>query len=415
MTRPRVIIIGGGPAGLVLAHAFAKRDSFDLTVVDRELNPFESPTTTDRSYTIDITGHGLRAVRYLDAVERFDQQLIRFKGIQAHRPIRRTIPWTELGWTGSRGDILRTLMGDLEAKWPGRVRFQWNAKVDRIDIEAGEVVIDGNTEQFDFIFGCDGAGSITREAMEAVPGFTTEKASLPNYCMMVALDQNTASMDPEYLHVMNAHPFTVAGAVNGRDKSEPKWFCMVGFNHPHRFGSGCCGKNSDAIDEARRYVDRHTDMLQFISEDELARFVERDCHHVGKSVKCSAFHAGKGVLLGDAAAAFPPIGQGINAAMESAIVFDQLLGDDECEISADDFLAAAARFSADWKPEADAALWIASRWTFSNVRTSARVLIAELLDCNVMNQAKHMDYSEVHRQAQRRLNRLGPLKSLVGP
>ncbi len=415
MTRPRVLILGAGPAGLVLAHALARRDTLDVTVVERDPNPFEHPATTDRSYTIDITGHGLKAVRYLDCARRFDERLIAFKGIQAHRPIRRTVPWAEPGWTGSRGDILKTLLLDLEERYPGRITFRWGTTVEAVDVVSGEVVIEGAREVYDLIVGCDGAGSLTRRAMEALPGFTTERASLPNYCMMVALDRDTASLDPEHLHLMNAHPFTVAGAVNGRDKHDPRWFCMVGFNHAHRFGSGCCEQGMAPVEEARRYFDKHTDMRQHISDEELARFVERDCHHIGKSVKCSSLHGGKAVMLGDAAAAFPPVGQGINAAMEAAVVFDRLVGECGGGTRPAQLLEAAARFTEAWKPEADAVLWIASRWAFSNLRMSAKLLLAEFLDCNVLDQAKHMPYSEVYRQAQARRDRLGPMKGLLDP
>lgn len=45
----------------------------------------------------------------------------------------------------------------------------------------------------------------------------------------------------------------------------------------------------------------------------------------------------------------------------------------------------------------------------------AEVLLSEFLDCNVLDQAKYMRFSEVYDQAQRRLNRLGPLRKLTEP
>lgn len=109
----------------------------------------------------------------------------------------------------------------------------------------------------------------TRRALTRLPGITLEHGSMPNYCMMVQLDQNTDAFDPEWLYLMNSHRITVAGAVNGDDEHDPRWFCMVGFNHEHRFGSGCCGARMDAVEEARRYFERHTDLLPCISDREL--------------------------------------------------------------------------------------------------------------------------------------------------
>jgi hypothetical protein len=56
-------------------------------------------------------------------------------------------------------------------------------------------------------------------------------------------------------------------------------------------------------------------------------FGERTSYHVGQSVTCSKPHGGRAVLLGDAPAPFPAIGQGFNAAMESAVVLDGFLAE----------------------------------------------------------------------------------------
>jgi 2-polyprenyl-6-methoxyphenol hydroxylase-like FAD-dependent oxidoreductase len=72
------------------------------------------------------------------------------------------------------------------------------------------------------------------------------------------------------------------------------------------------------------------------------------------------------VLLGDAAAPFPPIGQGVNAAMESAVVLDGFIGEPDV-----DPRDAAARYSAVWKPESDAVTWISERVLFDNPLNTA--------------------------------------------
>lgn len=39
-------------------------------------------------------------------------------------------------------------------------------------------------------------------------------------------------------------------------------------------------------------------------------FSKRPCYHIGQTLTCSQLHGDRAVLLDDAAAAFPPIGQG---------------------------------------------------------------------------------------------------------
>ena len=105
-TSPGTIaILGAGPAGLVLAISLARR-GLSATVIERDVPPDIAPRfNPDRSCTIDISGHGLKALRHIEAVAEFDRRIFRFKGLKI--PGRGTEEWTLPGWTGSRGDILR--------------------------------------------------------------------------------------------------------------------------------------------------------------------------------------------------------------------------------------------------------------------------------------------------------------------
>jgi 2-polyprenyl-6-methoxyphenol hydroxylase-like FAD-dependent oxidoreductase len=152
--------------------------------------------------------------------------------------------------------------------------------------------------------------------------------------------------------------------------------------------------------------------MQYVSEEELRAFVKRTCHHIGKAIRCSTLNKGKIVLLGDAGAPFPPIGQGINAAMEAATVLDEAIGETGGGETSEQLRDAADAFTAKWKPEADAAIWIGTRWTFSDIGASVRVYLAEVFGVSVVNQAKYMPYSEVYNQAKKRL---GPLSKFDEP
>ena len=101
---------------MVLAIALARR-GVRTTVFERDAHPEVAPRfNPDRSYTIDISGHGLKALRHIDACSYFDDRLIQFKGLKI--PGGRTEEWTLPGWTGSRGDILRALMALAGRKAP---------------------------------------------------------------------------------------------------------------------------------------------------------------------------------------------------------------------------------------------------------------------------------------------------------
>lgn len=395
---PAVAFVGGGPASLVAAIALARR-GLPATVFERDQHPEVAPRfNPDRSYTIDISGHGLKALRYIDACAYFDERMIQFKGLKIPGGV--TEEWTLPGWTGSRGDILRALMALAEGKHKQAITFIFDCRVNEVDVRTGALTYESKsgepiTTQFDFIIGGDGAGSVVRRSMLGqVPGFSVETKSFPNYCTMIELDRVGDQLDRNYLHGLAARPFCVAGAIKGDEGgSTARWFCAVGTRAKQEFAS---------TDEARHYFAKHVPrVLELTSEDKVAAFARRTCYHIGQTLTCSQLHGGKAVLLGDAAAAFPPIGQGVNAAMESAMVLDSCIG--EKGTSAEFLYEAARLYNTRWKQEADAVSWMSTRSLFENRFHMLRALLTSKLGLSIFSQAKSAEipYSVVRRKAER--------------
>jgi kynurenine 3-monooxygenase len=158
-----------------------------------------------------------------------------------------------------------------------------------------------------------------------------------------------------------------------------------------------------STDDARRFLrERVPRVLELTTEEKIAAFAKRTCYHIGQTLTCSQLHGGKAVLLGDAAAAFPPIGQGVNAAMESAMMLDLCIG--EVGHSPTELLEAARLYNTRWKPEADAVSWMSVRSLFENRVHMLRASITTKLGLSIFGQAKSADipYSEVRRKAERR-------------
>ena len=393
----KVAIVGAGPSGLVLAIALARR-GVRTTVFERDVHAAEAPRfNPDRSYTIDISGHGLKAIRHVEAGPWFDETMIPFKGLKI--PGRGTEEWPLPGWTGSRGDILRALMALVEAKHGDRVSFAFQTRVTAVDVHSGTLVCqpvsgEETTRQFDLVVGGDGAGSVVRQAMQdQVPGFSVETRSFPNYCTMIELDRVGDRLDRNYLHGLATSPFCVAGAIQGDDGPQSsRWFCAVGTREHTTYAS---------TEEARSFFQRRVPrILELTSDEQVAAFAHRTCYHIGQKLTCSQLRGGKAVLIGDAAAPFPPIGQGVNAAMESSMVLDLCIG--EMGASPTGLLDAAKLYDARWKPEADAVSWISERSLFENPYHVVRALVASLLGISIFDRAKSVElpYSEVRRRAE---------------
>ena len=388
-----VAIVGGGPAGIVTAIALARR-GIRSTVFERDQHPLRAPRwNADRCYTIDVTGHGLRALRYVEATPYLDARMLRFEGIQQQgRVVDR---WSEPGWTGSRADVLRALVELVADHYAQSVDLCYETAVSGVDVRSGTVTATsaqgGLTRRFDLVVGADGAGSVVRQAMQQqVPGFVVQTTSIPNYVTMIELSRVGDRLDKHYLQALSTRHFNVAGAVNGDEGPQsPRWFCCVGSKEALAWR---------CLEDAKEYFRRVCPaILELASDDDIAAFVRRPGHHVGRTASCSQLHSHRAVLLGDAAAAFPPIGQGVNAALESATVLDRCIGQ-----AGDDLLRGAARYDAAWKPEADAVTWIAQRVLFEEPLNMLRSGVTASLGADAVGRCSaELPYSEVRRRAER--------------
>ena len=427
-TPLKIAIIGAGPAGLTCGLALARR-GIDITIAERGDNHLEAATyNPNRSYTIDITGHGKKAADHVGATKRFDKELIRFRGIKyalpawTNRAPNKTMTEAYLGqgWTGSRGDICRALQTELNQVKLPNTRLLFSTEAHLTDASKGILFLESSDnkisheETFDMIIGCDGGGSATRSSLQQLdPSFSVSSMDLGNHSIMLHLDQHLDELNPEYLYVHAVRPVAaITGAVNGPNgPKDPRWFCQLGFSGFRSFSS---------TDEAEKFLlQTQPLLLRYASPARIAEFSQRDCLATGKSKRCSSLVSGRVVLLGDAGAPVPPIGQGVNAAMESAMVLDQCLALAQEQGSGPDAIVAQAQahFLARWTPEADALREIALTVDLSKSYTSKRLLLASVLGYSGVANAKkeELSYQEAwiqFRTWERRL-RYSPLRWLI--
>ena len=215
-------IIGAGPGGLTLALCLSNHLDINITIFDADTDHRINPTyNASRSYTIDITGHGLKVINYLKLNEAFDKNFIKFKGYRFLK-LNVDLPYNENGWTASRGDICKVLFEELlERNQKVKVFFNTKAKV--LDINEGKLQYTDNDsneiieEYYDFIIAADGAGSEVRNLMEKLSYITVDSNDSKTYGRILKFDQNTNSLDHHYLNFFSyPYPYpAIAGAING--------------------------------------------------------------------------------------------------------------------------------------------------------------------------------------------------------
>ncbi|KAI9349603.1 hypothetical protein BDR26DRAFT_915315 [Obelidium mucronatum] len=411
---PKLAIIGAGPAGLVLALALLKHHpKIAFEIFERSPSHFDAATfDPNRSYTIDITGHGIKALKYVNATQVFDQNLIHFQGLHIHfLPTSETLgldgKFPSKGWTGSRGDICRALLKELQERLDklgcsldSIVHF--NAKVTDINVGAGSFKVvkgeegEGTVLEFDLVVGADGGGSVVRGALQQqIPDFRVVSTQLSNHSIMLHMDKKDQAqeLDPEYLHIFSRPPvMMVAGAINGESgRDDPRWFCQVGVSGPRTFSSA---KEAKSL-----LVQQFPDIIKYCSDDAFDAFSKRPCMPTGKAKSCSSFWAGRCVLIGDAAAPFPPVGQGVNAAMEGACELEKCLAkylkaEEETREPLQD---ACEEYTKVWRVETEAMRQIACKLDVDmSSSDQALEFFKQLFHSNSLHNSKdeHMSYSE---------------------
>ena len=425
----KVAIIGAGPAGLITALALIRRGAGSVTVF--EMSDDHSAVATynpNRSYCIDITGHGYRAANYVNVTSRFDKDLIPFLGLRYAAP-----PWlyrywplyipesfTGRGWVGSRGDICRALLAELHSIKDCASTILFRTKAELVDSKNGILRLSSidtglsYNEHFDLIVAADGAGSTTRESLiNQETKFSVSSFDLPDYSIMLHLDQNVEELDPRYLYIHAVKPIAaISGAINGPNgRTEPLWFCQLRSSSPFSFNSE---------EELKRLLEKaHPLLLRYASDSSIEELRGRESIQTGKSKRCSSLAIDKVVFLGDAGAPIPPIGQGVNAAMESAIVLDQCLAQAQQKCSDPISAVGLARrlFNEQWEKETDALRHIAMTVDTSKSSTVRRLLLASLLGYSAVNMSKKdsLSYQQAWQnflEGERRV-RLTPLRWLI--
>lgn len=283
------------------------------------------------------------------------------------------------GWVGSHTDITRSLVAFAESR-ELQIEFMWHTRVVGVAADTGIVTfadvadVGGDTtRQFELVIGADGAGSTVRDALVKVgavpPPRVHDGGRMWNSALL--LDRaSTDSSDPRYLapgwlHVFSepGRPTLVSSAVNPGDR--PLFTTAVHTSSPLTFAAAA---------EARVWLSKSVPAVNdFVSDDELARFIERPFHNVGRTSIGQALHAGRVVLVGDAAANFPIIGQGCNAGLESAATLVRRIRTSGIGS------ASLAAYEAEWLPQVEALAELAQNMAYESITPILWIVVGNTL------------------------------------
>jgi kynurenine 3-monooxygenase len=348
--QPDIAIIGGGPAGSLLAIFLARRG---LTPVVFERGPRFSHAAPlgGRSINLALAARGIAALRRAGIEAEVAKLMIPMRGRMVHdlSGAQRFLPYGQRAaeeiYSVSRA-TLNTLLYELAAQRHG-VEYRFGEQCVGVDADGAPLIEsqDGRTQRLEagIVLAADGAGSEVRRALAARGAITASEDLLDHGYkeLTLAARGGVFALDANALHIWPRGGFMLIGLPN-----PDRTFTATLFL-PHR---GEPSFASVGVDEARTFFER-----EFADAVPLIPALERDYaeHPVGLlgTVHCRPWSfANRVLLVGDAAHAIVPFhGQGMNAAFEDCAALDELIGRHD-----GDWPAIFAAFEAERAPNARA-------------------------------------------------------------
>ena len=348
----KVIIIGAGLAGSLLAINLAKR-GIAVDVYEARGDMRLEEVAAGRSINLALSDRGIAALRAVGMDEYMLGEAVPMNGRMIHTVSGET---KLLPYSGREGEYINSVSRSglnialiNEADKYNEVTFHFNERCIDFDCKTGEAKFsNGRTVNGETTIATDGAGSAVRQAMMngGVERFDFSQTWLESGYKELVIPQLNGSgfaMEKNALHIWPRNKFMMIALPN----FDGSFTCTLFLAHKGGNPSGSEGvltvsnaqaKNTlptgrvsafDALtteSAVRDFFDREfpdaVSLMPTLVED----FFANPTGNLG-TVKCYPWNAGgKALLLGDSAHAIVPFyGQGMNCAFEDVRVLDQLI------------------------------------------------------------------------------------------
>ena len=325
---PRVIVIGAGLAGSLLAIYLAKRD-FEVDVYEARRDMRHEEVAAGRSINLALSDRGIAALREIGMDEYMLAEAVPMYGRMVHGIDGDT---KLLPYSGREGEYINSvsraglniaLINEAE-KYDG-VNFHFDRRCLGFDFGTGEVQFDdGRTVAGDTLIATDGAGSAVRESIaEQLGSFELSQSFLEHgykELHIPAGPDGSFSLYKNALHIWPRHQFMMIALPN----FDGSFTCTLFLANE---GPGAAFDqlvDESALSElfTREFPDA-VPLMPTLVED----FFHNPTGLLG-TIKCWPWSVDdKVLLLGDSAHAMVPFyGQGMNCAFEDVRVLDSLIG-----------------------------------------------------------------------------------------
>ncbi|HSY07882.1 MAG TPA: NAD(P)/FAD-dependent oxidoreductase [Steroidobacteraceae bacterium] len=324
-----VSLVGAGLAGALLALLLARR-GFAVTLYDRRSDPRRAASAAGRSINLALAARGIRALERAAVMPQIEPLLIAMRGRMLHDRLgkhelqRYGRTAQEVIYSVDRAALNSALL-DAATRHPQvAARFEQtclgaNLATDVLsfrDLASGLLYERPLTPTI----ATDGAGSAVRASLAAAQAINARAELLDHDYKELTLPAQAGrhALDPAALHIWPRGGFMLIALPNIGGSFTATLFLP-------RTGAASFGALT-APARIREFCAREFPDAAALMPDLVHEFTHHPLGQLG-TVHSAPWHVGGRVLLlGDAAhAIFPFHGQGMNAAFEDCLVFDDLL------------------------------------------------------------------------------------------